>query len=96
MTNRRKGIAMSKIVLINASCADQNVDAVVNAANDELWEGGGICGVIFEKAGSAACKQYRIIFKDGSAVTTREDAPFPKAPIETANALPICALVPAM
>ncbi len=43
---------MSKIELVNASCANQNVDAVVNAANNGLWEGGEICGVIFKKAGS--------------------------------------------
>ena len=36
---------MSKIVLIHASCADQAVDAVVNAANSGLWAGGGICVV---------------------------------------------------
>ena len=28
---------MSRIELINASCAEQTVDAVVNAANDGLW-----------------------------------------------------------
>ena len=31
---------MSKIELINASCADQEVDVVVNAANSGLWAGG--------------------------------------------------------
>lgn len=65
---------MSKIVLINASCADQNVDAVVNAANSGLWAGGGICGVIFKKAGlaalTAACSQYKTPLKDGAAVIT--------------------------
>lgn len=65
---------MSKIILINASCADQVVDAVVNAANDGLWAGGGICGVIFKKAGmaalTAACAKYQTPLKDGSAVIT--------------------------
>ena len=65
---------MSKIVLLNASCADQNVDAVVNAANSGLWAGGGICGVIFKKAGmaalTAACNEYKTPLKDGSAVIT--------------------------
>lgn len=65
---------MSKFELIRASCADQNVDAVVNAANDGLWEGGGICGVIFSKAGSAelteACRKYKTPLKDGDAVIT--------------------------
>ena len=65
---------MSTINLLNASCADQLVDVVVNAANDGLWAGGGICGVIFRKAGlgalTAACKQYKTPLKDGSAVIT--------------------------
>ena len=65
---------MSKIELINASCADQKVDAVVNAANDGLWEGGGICGVIFKKAGSTelanACRKYKTPLNDGDAVIT--------------------------
>ena len=65
---------MSKVTLLNGSCADQVVDAVVNAANDGLWAGGGICGVIFKKAGmaalTAACKQYKTPLKDGSAVIT--------------------------
>lgn len=65
---------MSNIVLVNASCADRIVDAVVNAANDGLWAGGGICGVIFKKAGmaalTAACQKYKTPLKDGSAVIT--------------------------
>lgn len=65
---------MSNIKLINASCADQNVDVVVNAANSGLWAGGGICGVIFQKAGmsdlTAACQKYATPLKDGSAVIT--------------------------
>ena len=65
---------MSKIELINGSCANQEVDAVVNAANDRLLAGGGICGVIFSKAGmaqlTAACRQYDTPLLDGSAVIT--------------------------
>lgn len=65
---------MSKIELINASCADLEVDVVVNAANDGLWAGGGICGVIFNKAGrtelSNACRKYKTPLKDGDAVIT--------------------------
>ena len=65
---------MSKIELINDSCADQEVDVVVNAANDGLWAGGGICGVIFRKAGmnelTAACKKHKTPLNDGDAVIT--------------------------
>ena len=65
---------MSKIEIINASCADQEVDVVVNAANAGLWAGGGICGVIFRKAGMAeltdACSRYNTPLHDGDAVIT--------------------------
>ena len=66
--------SMSKIELINGSCADQNVDVIVNAANRGLWAGGGICGVIFRKAGMAelteACKKYNTPLNDGDADIT--------------------------
>ena len=65
---------MSNIELIKGSCADQDVDVVVNAANNGLWAGGGICGVIFKKAGMVeltdACKKYKTPLKDGDAVIT--------------------------
>ena len=65
---------MSKIELINGSCADQKVDIVVNATNSGLWAGSGICGVIFNKAGitelTTACSKYKTPLKDGSAVIT--------------------------
>lgn len=65
---------MSSIELINSSCADLEVDAVVNAANAGLWAGGGICGAIFSKAGmtelTEACSKYKTPLKDGDAVIT--------------------------
>ena len=65
--------AISRIELLNASCADQTVDVIVNAANSGLWAGGGICGVIFSKAGSEledACSKYKTPLNDGDAVIT--------------------------
>ena len=65
---------MQDFKLIQGSCADQNVDAVVNAANANLWAGGGICGAIFSKAGpkelTEACEKYQTPLKDGDAVIT--------------------------
>ena len=65
---------MSDFTLIHGSCADQQVDAVVNAANSGLWEGGGICGVIFGKGGSKelpqSCSKSQTPIKDGNAVIT--------------------------
>ena len=65
---------MSIIKLIHGSCADQRVDAIVNAANNQLLAGGGICGIIFKKAGyeklSKACKEINTPLNDGDAVIT--------------------------
>ena len=65
---------MSSIKLKNESCAEQQVDAIVNAANRNLLAGGGICGVIFEKAGyvelNEACSKYKVPLEDGNAVIT--------------------------
>ena len=65
---------MSRIELVNASCADLEVDAVVNAANKYLRAGGGICGVIFQAAGpielTDACRKHKTPLNDGEAVIT--------------------------
>ena len=65
---------MSKLDIVNESCADQIVDAIVNAANKNLWSGGGICGVIFNKAGykelTEACSKYETPLQDGEVVIT--------------------------
>lgn len=63
------------INLIKGSCADQEVDAIVNAANKYLLAGSGICGAIFKKAGldelQAECNTKNIPLNDGDAVITK-------------------------
>ena len=65
---------MTEVKVIHGSCADQTADVVVNAANRYLAAGGGICGVIFYKAGymelTAACDKHKTPLKDGDAVIT--------------------------
>ena len=45
--------------IVHQDISQIKVDAIVNAANTELKMGGGVCGVIFKKAGAeklqAAC-----------------------------------------
>ncbi len=64
----------SRIRLIQGSCAAQEADVIVNAANRDLREGMGICGVIFGKAGShklqTACNKIPTPLQDGDAVIT--------------------------
>lgn len=65
---------MSSIKIVNGSCVDQEVDAIVNAANRNLFSGGGICGAIFKKAGynelTDACSKIKTPLNDGDAVIT--------------------------
>ncbi len=64
---------MSSISIKKIGITKLKADAVVNAANSGLWEGGGVCGYIFKDAGSAemtkACDKYGHC-DEGSAVIT--------------------------
>ncbi len=39
-------------ILVQGDLTERKVDAIVNAANTHLVEGSGVCGAIFQKAGS--------------------------------------------
>ncbi len=64
---------MSQILIKKISITELETDAVVNAANSGLWEGGGVCGYIFREAGSremtAACSAIGHC-DEGAAVIT--------------------------
>lgn len=64
---------MSTIEIRRVSITDLDTDAIVNAANDGLWAGGGVCGAIFKAAGyeqlQAACNKIGHC-DTGSAVIT--------------------------
>lgn len=64
---------MGKIEILKTGITNLETDAIVNAANENLWEGGGVCGIIFQAAGArelqAACNAIGGC-KTGSAVIT--------------------------
>lgn len=65
---------MSSFKVIKGSSVDQEVDAIVNAANKFLASGSGVCGEIFKRAGyfelNEACKKIKTPLHDGDAVIT--------------------------
>ena len=64
---------MGLIEIRKVSITDLATDAIVNAANEGLWAGGGVCGAIFTAAGHAdlekACRKIGHC-DTGSAVIT--------------------------
>ena len=64
---------MQEVIIQKGSITDMAVDAIVNAANQHLQGGGGVCGAIFSAAGYArmqsACDQIGFC-ETGSAVVT--------------------------
>ena len=63
-----------EIQILNKSILTTDADALVNAANQDLIAGGGVCGAIFEKAGyqelKKACEKLGYC-KTGDAVITK-------------------------
>lgn len=64
---------MSNFKLINGSCIDQEVDAIVNAANCYMTNGAGVAGAISSKAGPELAMYYRkcnLPIQDGEVLVT--------------------------
>ena len=64
---------VDKIILQQGDLTEMDVDAIVNAANNDLKLGGGLAGVIRRKAGPSVqreCDQIGSIPVGGAAITT--------------------------
>src|SRR5262249_10114124 len=58
------------------------VDAIVNAANENLWPGGGVCGAIYRRAGRALAEECNLI------IAVKSSIPEGQAVITTGGDLP--------
>lgn len=67
------------LTIVRQDITKMNVDAIVNAANTALREGGGVCGAIFEAAGrqrlEEACRGLAPIEYGSAVLTTGFDLP---------------------
>lgn len=56
---------MTSFEIVQGNIADIHADAIVNAANEQLARGGGVCGAIFAKAGDELADEIYREFPDG-------------------------------
>src|SRR5918996_1002736 len=75
---------MARITLVQGDITEQEVDAIVNAANSSLMGGGGVDGAIHRRGGQEILKECRRI----RAEQYREGLPTGKAVATTAGRLP--------
>jgi O-acetyl-ADP-ribose deacetylase len=69
-------IGRGEVSVLRGDIADQDTDAIVNAANNQLWMGAGVAGAI-KKKGGAAIEQEAIAkgpIEIGSVVSTSAGA----------------------
>ena len=68
----------AQIDIVQGDLTEQQVDAVVNAANEGLVPGGGVCGAIHRRGGPSIAEECRRIGHcptGGAVVTTAGDLP---------------------